>query len=249
MCSRYSRACAHLPTHTWLSCASCSNAGVRAIWCEKPLASSLEEGRELVAACSERAAALQVNFLRRFDSFHREVAADLGGVRVHADVRFSGTLSNYGSHAFDLFRWLAGDVEWVHAIPTEGGGPLVLAGAGKGSTATFLQVRNPVADVLDVMIYADESRITISCLGEELGRATARPSALFPGYISLPLGALERDGGLADAMLNGVNSLVEHLDAGSPLACDGDDGLAALEIAAAVARSLETGGRVRPDLA
>lgn len=221
-------------------------AGVGAIWCEKPLAADAREGRALARACAERGVALQVNFLRRFDSIHRSVEAELAGLPIHCDFRYSGSLRNYGSHAFDLFRWLAGEVRWVQALPIEGAEPAVLTGAENGSAATFLQVRNPAADVLDAVIYADESRITISCLGEEMERASPRPSDLFPGYVSLPLGRLEARGGLADAMLNGLRALVDHVEAGAPLLCDGRDGVAALEIEAAVARSLETHMRVTP---
>jgi predicted dehydrogenase len=221
-------------------------AGVAAVWCEKPLAADPAEARVLVKSCEDGGAALQVNFLRRFDTLHRSVAAELVGIPMHADFRYSGSLSNYGTHAFDLFRWLAGEVTWIQAVAVDGAEPAVLARAGEKSTATFLQVRNPAGDVLDTVIYAGESRIMLSCLGEELVRAVPRASQLFPGYVSLPAGALEASGGLAEAMLNGVAALVEHLDASVPMLCDGRDGVAALEIEAAVAKSLDTGKAATP---
>ena len=165
---------------------------------------------------------------------------------MHADFRYSGSLPNFGSHAFDLFRWVAGEVEWVQALPLDGGEPAVLAAAERGSTATFVQVRNPAADVFDAMFHAGESRFTITCLGEELVRAAPQPSRLFPGYVSLPAGDAGTEKGLEDAMLNAVNELVEHVESDAPLSCQGRDGVAALEIEAAVERSLASGTRSSP---
>ena len=82
-------------------------AGVRAIWAEKPLAPSAAAAAQPVALCERAGVPLQVNFLRRFDELHRR-AATVVGTRFRADFRFSGSLENYGGHAFDLFRWYAG---------------------------------------------------------------------------------------------------------------------------------------------
>ena len=48
-----------------------------------------------------------------------------------------------------------------------------------------------------------------------------------------------RAGGIALAMIKGVESLVSHLRSGAPLLCDGTDGLAALAIQQAAEESLE----------
>lgn len=223
-------------------------AGARGIWCEKPLAPTAAEAEQIVSACAQAGVPLQVNFLRRFDPVHREVAERLAGRRFHADFRLSGTLLNYGSHAFDLFRWLGGDPAWVMATPVPEQEPLVVAGSVRGSTATVLQVTNETVDLFDVAVYAENTRITLTRMGEELAIAEAGPSAAFPGYQSLGHSIVERRDGLQRAMTEAVDSIVAAVERGARPLCDGTDGVAALRVHEAVKRSADTGAREAVEL-
>ncbi len=114
----------------------CANAG-KHIFCEKPLAMTVEECDEMVAACERNHVRLQVGFMRRFDASFREAKAllDSGAigdlVQIHSNTRgpskprpwmydikkSNGILAEVNSHDIDAVRWMAGcDIRTVYAL-------------------------------------------------------------------------------------------------------------------------------------
>ena len=165
-----------------------------------------------------------------------------GGRHLHIDVRYSGTLENYGSHAIDLVRWFAAEIEWVEATELPGREPLIACG-GEGFLATICQVDNQDGDVFDLEAYTASSRVTVTSLGEQLSRAQPEAAPLFAGHRFLGLGVPAGvPSGMVDAMLNGAESLVAHLSAGTALLSPGSDGLAALLVQEAMMESGRLGG-------
>lgn len=222
------------------------DAGVRAIWCEKPLAAGRAEGALLVAACERAGVALQVNFIRRFDPLHALVAArarELGGV-VQLDVRYGGPLRDYGTHGVDLFRWIAGEVAWVDAVAVDGRDPLVVLGTEDGAIGVLAHVPGTDVELFEVDVLAGGERLMLGGLGEQLAVASAGPSALFRGVTRLDYGGPRDTSGVAAAMMGGVQALVDHLLDGTPLSCTGADGVAALAVHDAIDAALAGHARV-----
>jgi predicted dehydrogenase len=217
-----------------------------AIWCEKPLAPSSEEAEQIRLRCEEADVALQVDFHRRFDPPHRRMAALVaaGPPPLHLDVRYSGTLRNYGPHAFDLFRWLVGEPRWVEAAgdPDE---PSALLGTDGGATGLFHRVVAPTLDLFEADLFTPEQRVSLSALGERILLGKPRPSVLWVDTQVLDLDVQAAEDGLAGAMLGGAQSLVDHVRAGTPPLCTGRDGVAALRVVEAVERAVRDGGRIR----
>ena len=215
-------------------------SSARAIWAEKPLALDARRPRAC-GPCSAAGVALQVNFLRRFDALHQQVAeavhADPGGP-LHMDVRFSGTIGNFGSHAFDLFRWFGGEARWVEAVGVPGAEPaIVVGGTSRGSwlPSAGSGTTTPMSSMCE--LYTRESRFTLTSLGEEAVRADPESSVLFSGYSSLGRGEpVPGDRGIEGAMAGGLQALVAHLDDGAPLPCTGEDGVMALDLEEAARR-------------
>ena len=94
------------------------NAGVKAIWAEKPFTLSLAEADEVIELAARKGVAIAVNCSRRYNVFFTEARrmveeGELGEIlQITAYTRC--TLSANGSHAIDTMRYLAGgDVEWV----------------------------------------------------------------------------------------------------------------------------------------
>ena len=109
----------------------CAEAGVRGVFCEKPLTPTLREADALIAACAAHGAALQVNHTRRGDPYLRR-ARDLIGAGEIGEVlsvvaTWSGRLFLSGTHLFDLINFLLGDrpTAWV-------------VGQTEGSAATMI---------------------------------------------------------------------------------------------------------------
>lgn len=114
----------------------CANAG-KHIFCEKPMAMTVEECDAMIEACERNNVKLQIGFMRRYDASFREAKAmlDAGAigelVQVHSNTRgpskprpwmydikkSNGILAEVNSHDIDAVRWMAGsDIESVFAL-------------------------------------------------------------------------------------------------------------------------------------
>ncbi len=217
----------------------------RAIWCEKPLAASANEAEEIRLRCASVGVGLQVNFHRRFDPPHRRIAelVAAGPPALHLDVRYSGTLRNYGPHAVDLFRWLVGEPSWVEAVGARDE-PSALLVTERGATGFFHRVAVPGLDLFEADLFTPEARVSLGALGERILVGGHRPSGLWVDTQVLDPGGDMAEDGLAGAMLGGVQSLFDHVAGDTPLLCTGRDGVVALRTVEAVERAARDGGRV-----
>jgi scyllo-inositol 2-dehydrogenase (NAD+) len=123
-------------THARLVIAA-AEAG-KAIFCEKPLALSVEESRAAVAAVKRAGVPLQVGFMRRFDAAYVRAksqidAGQIGYPTIFKSVgrdpfcprvdfadpaRSGGLIVDMGIHDFDLARWLTNSE--VTSVSAEG---------------------------------------------------------------------------------------------------------------------------------
>lgn len=88
----------------------CANAGIGVVLCEKPIASSVTEADEIIAACEKAGTELVVNYTLRFtEKFQRlrDLVDDglLGDVRSVA-VQSRMEVMRNASHVVDLLGWL-----------------------------------------------------------------------------------------------------------------------------------------------
>ena len=110
-----------------------AEAGVRGVYCEKPMATCLADGQAMVDTCRERGAALAVNHQRRVSAPILRmrsliVEGALGEVYLLRGT-CAGDLLSDATHLVDTMRFLVGDaaVRWVfgqvHRVPGEPGAP------------------------------------------------------------------------------------------------------------------------------
>jgi myo-inositol 2-dehydrogenase/D-chiro-inositol 1-dehydrogenase len=159
------------------------------IFCEKPLAGSLEEIDEAMAAVARAGVALQVGFNRRFDpSFahvHDQIVAGAigapqiihlvsrdpagGASRVPADLLFETTI-----HDLDMARYLAGsEITSVHALGLTAAEPGRLEGA-----IVVLRLANGVVATIDNHLrsaYGYDQRLEVFGAGGALSIANETP--------------------------------------------------------------------------
>lgn len=95
-------------------------SGVRAIWCEKPFALSMDDGLSMVELCHAHDVKLIVNHWRRYLPVFRDAKQLLKEQKIGRPVEFFATLPEWdlmemGTHWLDLFRFFSGDqqVNWV----------------------------------------------------------------------------------------------------------------------------------------
>ena len=98
----------YAPQHAEITVA-CAEKGVRAIYCEKPIATLMADAEQMVAACQKAGSLLVINHQRRFDdTYHRlrQLIAEGGlGELSSVSAHWSGgRLGNVGTHIFDTLQ-------------------------------------------------------------------------------------------------------------------------------------------------
>lgn len=224
---------------------------VRAILCEKPLATELAQGEELVRLARNQGKTIAVAYVRRYAENIRAVQRLLseGGLgRIRGVSGWYGKgLAHNGSHWFDLLRMLAGEVAWVEAADRlgEGGGDPsldVTLGLASGTVATLRGANSRDYSIFEMDLLTERGRIAIRDGGHSVRLYLARPNARYSGYTELT--EEPRDfGDMRNTMLHAVEDLADALATGRAPLCTGEDGLAALRIADAARRSAVEGGR------
>jgi len=123
------------PTFTHAELAVQAAAAGKHVFCEKPMALTVEECDEMTAAAAAAGVILQIGFVRRFqpefvEAKRRIDAGEIGEpmivksltrgpglppVWAHELARSNGMLAEVNSHDFDCVRWLAGsEIERVY---------------------------------------------------------------------------------------------------------------------------------------
>jgi inositol 2-dehydrogenase len=124
------------PTHTHRSIAVAAAEGGKPTFCEKPLALSLAECRDVQEAVARHGTFFQMGFMRRFDPGYSAAKQQADQGRIGTPVVFKSTsrdpyrpsleyanpassggiLVDMGIHDFDLARWFMGEVASVSAV-------------------------------------------------------------------------------------------------------------------------------------
>ena len=118
----------YAPVHAEITVA-CAKQGIRAIYCEKPIATRLPDAEQMLEACDEAGALLVLNHQRRFNLNHRRlrelIAADGLGELTSASLQWgSGRLGNVGTHMIDALLMLTGQkIEAISATLDLAGKP------------------------------------------------------------------------------------------------------------------------------
>ncbi len=102
----------YAPQHAEMTVA-CAQRGVRAIYCEKPMATKLADADRMLAACQNSKSLLAINHNRRFQPNFRRlrdgIAAGVLGELTSAAVTWgTGRLGNVGTHFFNTAVMLVG---------------------------------------------------------------------------------------------------------------------------------------------
>lgn len=235
-------------------------AGVRAIFCEKPLACSLADADALIEIARRRGAGLQVNHPRRWDRVYEEAQqrvrrGELG--RLWSLVGYGDTaLFTNAIHLLDMIRFLAGEATWVegvlqdeHVRVVDGfadPGGIALLGLANGGVA-FVRAWGPDwrYHQFEVDLWGDRGRLRLWDDGRAAAFWAFEPSRHNAGYLELaeeptPLGSQAS----GQRMVRAVEELVRWSEGTEELRCTGEDGRAALELVLAIHIAAEHRGRI-----
>jgi scyllo-inositol 2-dehydrogenase (NAD+) len=254
------------PTATHADLTSAAAAAGKAIFCEKPLAITMDEALAMRRAVQQSGAFFQLGFMRRFDRGYAVAKERLGAGEIGEAVVFKSTsrdpfppsveyanpkssgglLIDMGIHDFDLARWFMGDVATVQTI----GGVLAypeLGAVGDIDNAVvslvFASGRLGVVDLTRNGIYGYD--ITTELLGTQ--------GTLRIGYLrETPLMVMTKSGvahdtvpyfmeRFRDAYTAQLENFAQNVLQGRRPPITVDDGVEALRIAVAATQAFQTG--------
>lgn len=247
--------CTLAGTHRELVIAA-AKAGARAVFCEKPIAATVSDADDMIAACRSAGALLFVDHQRRFDQFHRQAAALLRSGRLgrvqQVTAYYTAGLMNTATHLVDLLRMFLGEVEWVQAMPSRNdsrnaadpnldawlqfaGGPLAVMQASDVKAFTIFEIN----------FLAEGGRLRVGSHGFSAEFEEARDSQRFAGYRELYRAAVPQDVNVEaprEYMLQAVRHIVDCLDGRASPVSTGEDGRATLQVLEALKNSAAAQG-------
>lgn len=208
----------------------------RLIFCEKPVAKTAEETRELARLCAAQGVLLAVNYTRRWDPAVVRLASELrdgtwGAIRSASGVYTKGVVHN-GGHMADLLHLLLGEMDFVASgdprrdfwdddpsvpalLASREGVPVTLALGDARDYALF-----------ELTVVTEAGTVTMLDGGNAWSVRRAGTSNTFAGYRGL--GAAEWRAGEYDAaMLAAVSNIAGAIGTGAALASDARNALAA----------------------
>lgn len=260
---------AYAPTRCEMTRAA-TRSGVRAIFCEKAMATTLAEADAMISACQERGVLLCVNHSRRWDHHYigaKEMieAGAIGTVQSMSGI-FSGNLLHTGIHMFDAMLFFGGSVKAVSGEIIEHAQENDDASGYKFSAKGYEEIGEEVNDkdgiatlffdngvighivgigkkhfIFELDIHGSEGRIRIGNGLFEYWQM--RPSKRYSDFRELELISKTVPGESPPAMVYVVQDIVTALETGSFVKCTGCDARASLECALAVYASDARGGQ------
>jgi predicted dehydrogenase len=239
-----------------------ADAGVRAIWAEKPMAIQLAEADEMVDGCRRAGVYLAIGASRCWDATYNRMREliELGeiGEVLHVSAFGRCALSHNGSHLLTLVAYLAGGPHarcaWVFGRmedDTRAAGDDDLSGSGmlhfENGVQAFVRTTDCGGADWEFEVLGTRGRLRAVNDGEEV-EFWRLAAPLLPGRRREPVRhVFPRPIGVATANARTVQDLLVALEAGKEPNCNGEAGRQALEIAIALRESHRRGG-VRLDL-
>lgn len=208
----------------------------KVIFCEKPVAKSAAETRELARRCAAKGVLLAVNYTRRWDPAIVRLKQEIGDgvwgeIRSVAAVYTKGVVHN-GGHMIDLLHLLLGEIDLVASgvsshdfWPDDPSVSALLASkSGVPITLSIGDARDYA--LFELTLVTEAGTLTMLDGGRAWAVRRAGESDIFAGYRNL--GQVKLIQGEYDAaMLAAVSNVADALGSNVPLASDSANALAA----------------------
>lgn len=249
--------------HEEIFVAAC-DAGVKGIFCEKPITTTLESADRMIAAAERSGVKTVVNHTRRHDPFYRHVKYLIDEGEIGPVTFITGTMGGQramlfrnGTHVIDTMLFLAGSSpSWLTAEfdPLDAGygpiykgdgghdpatepGALVMFGFPNGLRAVYNGSKRTVAN-LEIEVLGERGRIRIGNQTAELTTLAANGGLTtqpLPMFIDMTSG-----------MVSAIQTLISLIDNDGDGAAALRDGRTTLEVLLGILVSADQNGRKLP---
>ena len=226
-------------------------AGVKAIWCEKPIARTLAEADGMLRDC--QGLVLAVNHIRRWDACYRKAKAVLEEKAIGrvqgVTCAYSGGVSNMGVHLFDALMYLLGPVRgvWVspiHGESTEDPAPSGSITFHSGVVAHIVGCDRRSYQIFEIDILGTEGRLRIESNGYLATLWGVGASDQDSDDRTLEFPRILHDDDEGARMVDALSDILQCVEYGGQPSCSGSDGKAALEVTTAFLKGLTSGRKV-----
>lgn len=224
-----------------------------AILCEKPIAQSVKQAKEMIEICKKNNSLLFINHQRRFDpllqQWQAKIKDGLIGRIVQANCYYYNGLLNSGTHVIDLLRFFLGDVDWVKGFTNKetswkkNDDNIDALIKFKNGTLTTLQTLPKNYGLSDFHFYGEKGYFAIKNLGFEIEYKKSVENKYCKGFYQLSKKS-DKKGKPRSLVSSVVSHIVSCLDGKTKPIGTGEDGLAALKTIFALRESSKKAGKI-----
>ena len=248
------------PTHAPIT-VEAARGGVRHVLCEKPMATSVRDAREMIRACRESGTRLSVSHGRRWTESYRRLRELIEGGAIGRPCHVwatcgGGLFAGNGTHMMDLARMLSGsEPVSVMAVLDKSGRPnprgSQFQDPGAVALYQFASGMRLVIDMFEdlgvpprVEIVGSVGRVLIDEVAArwEVAARTEEDRDRPLTQYGLPLVPVPFEGARPD-LIRMLAGAFEELLGGGEISCTGEDGLASLQMVIGAHVSGRDGGR------
>lgn len=227
----------------------CLKVRPKAFLCEKPLAYTVKEAQQIQKIVGK--IPFLVNFSRRFDPMHQEIAYDVQGGRWgkidFINAYYSGTFRSNGSHLIDLIELVSG-----HSIRKVKASMTCPRLADQGIRGEMLLEQNQLVTLhhcpsylaFELDIYLQKGRIKITEHGFETNFWKIAPSSHFSGFKSLKETPSPYGPGYQNVLVNALRNLINTIENKEKLLSGISQGMKALRVQEAFLKSAREKGKL-----
>jgi predicted dehydrogenase len=210
---------------------------VQAVWCEKPLATDVEEAKEIVRIFKQTGILLAINYTRRwnkgFQAIGRMIRNGKLGKIQNAVLYYTKGICHNGSHAINLFKDWFGSLKSCQVfdglIDFSLKDPTFNARAVFGETPVFLLgFDEREYTIFDMDILGTKGRIQITREGIKCFSVCS--DSEYDGYKMLSSNDNIQNEETISAIQVALDNIVSAVKEGESLICDGEDALKTLLI-------------------
>ncbi len=216
----------------------CVKYNPKAIWCEKPIAKTVEEAKKMISLCKENGIKLQVNYMRRFSPLYREVAEFLKSGKVGKVQKITGHygdgLMTNGSHLINLAQFFI-DEDFVNIKSIKStlksryehdANYAFVAESESGILFSLTPQNNENYLHMELQIFGEKGAVFLTRSGFELKYFEVKEHGLFSGFKELVESPAPFKNKISGEFMK--EALEELISDGKPI-CSGEDALKTLE--------------------